>query len=385
MTKTSISWCLGPDGAPGFSWNPVVGCSPVSAGCTHCWAARLASTRLAHLPEYKGLTEPTVIMSANPPGSGPGPSIWTGQTRFLPDRLGEPLRRRQPSGIAVGLMGDIGHPTIRDVDRFRIWLTMARASWHQFFVLTKRPAELSRFIQRWCSVEEDTLEPRLARGPEDVRRCYRSERARLFADMLEGMGEPPPGAAYPTFDWMEGPRWLPSILPNVAIGVSMEDQATADERIPELLQIPAAVRFVSAEPLLGPVNFCEVWMPDGDGLGSTLKNLGGTGTGIDWIVVGGESGSQARPCSVDWIRSIVGQCREAGVPCWVKQLGTNCVDRNDAGFDGAEGEWPTGTRTRGSERFQGAPTRIDLRDRAGADPSEWPEDLRVRQMLEACR
>jgi protein gp37 len=263
-------------------------------------------------------------------------------------------------------MGDIGHPTIRDVDRFRIWLTMARAFWHQFFVLTKRPAELSRFIERWCSVEEDTLEPRLVRGPEEVRRCYRSERARLFADMLEGMGEPPPGAAYPTFDWMEGPRWFEAILANVAIGVSIEDQATANDRMLELEETPAALRFISAEPLLEDLQRIDL-------------------SGISWVIVGGESGPNARPCHVDWIRSVIRECREAGVACWVKQLGTNCVDRNDAGFDGAEGEWPAGTRTRGSERFQGAPVHIRFRDRAGADPSEWPEDLKVRQTLEARR
>ncbi|HHS84313.1 MAG TPA: DUF5131 family protein, partial [Gammaproteobacteria bacterium] len=137
-------------------------------------------------------------------------------------------------------------------------------------------------------------------------------------------------------------RWWP--LPNVWIGVSVEDQASADERIPLLLDTPAAVRFVSAEPLLGPVDLQYASFNGADSLESM--------DGLDWVVVGGESGPKARPFNTDWALSIVEQCRAAGVPCFVKQLGGHVI--------------------------QGGERRIK-KNKKGADMSEWPHELRVRE------
>jgi protein gp37 len=140
-------------------------------------------------------------------------------------------------------------------------------------------------------------------------------------------------------------------LPNVWLGVSVEDQATADARIPLLLQTPAAVRFISAEPLLAQINLRDVdgWL---DALASGPPRL-------SWVIAGGESGPKARPCDVAWIRSIVQQCQAAGVPAFVKQLGTN-------------------PRWAGADVSPIAPARGKC-----ADPAEWPADLRVRQFPEA--
>lgn len=179
---------------------------------------------------------------------------------------------------------------------------------------------------------------------------------------------------------------LPDRLNRVWLGVSCEDQKTADERIPLLLQTPAAVRFISAEPLLGPIDLRK-W---------TLAEHGrrqiGAQPGMHWVIVGGESGPHARPCNIEWIRSIVKQCRAAGVPVFCKQLGANIICRNDNGFDGIEPyEWPDifgfekvapwiehdiyGFR----EEYQGADVRVHLSNRKGGDPVEWPDDLRVRE------
>jgi hypothetical protein len=169
--------------------------------------------------------------------------------------------------------------------------------------------------------------------------------------------------------------WPPS---NVWLGASVEDQPRADERIPELLRVPAAVRFLSIEPMLGPVklddpivtNHIQIgeqwsrydwafpltgrgWDAQGDEIGRRPEFVS-----VDWVIVGGESGPKARPCHVEWIRSIVEQCKAAGVPCFVKQLGARPV-------------------------LDGKP--LDLQDSKGGEPEKWPEDLRVREMPEVQR
>lgn len=153
-------------------------------------------------------------------------------------------------------------------------------------------------------------------------------------------------------------------LRNVWLGCSVENQHFADERIPLLLQTPAAVRFVSAEPLLGPVNvepFLQ-YPPLHDDHKMTFG--GREWRGLDWVIAGGESGSGARPCDLAWIRSIVAQCKAAGLPAFVKQLGAVPIYRTLPPFNGAQG-----LRSNGEK----------LKDRKGGDPSEWPADLRVRQ------
>jgi hypothetical protein len=174
----------------------------------------------------------------------------------------------------------------------------------------------------------------------------------------------------------ESPRWTLPVghpfprycqawpLANVALGVSVEDREHLN-RIDDLRQTPAALRWFNAEPLLG--------------------DLGELGlSGLDWVVVGGESGPGARLCHPDWIRSIRDQCQAAAMPVFIKQLGSYVVDRNDAGFEGDEPEsWPMGTDPQDLDtRYQGAPVRIPLRDTKGADISEWPADLRVRELPE---
>lgn len=158
--------------------------------------------------------------------------------------------------------------------------------------------------------------------------------------------------------------------PNVWIGATIVNAEEAERDVPKLLATPAAVRFVSYEPALGPVDWTR-WL------------------GIDWIIVGGEStqGAKAREFPIRWARSTVQQARKIGAAPFVKQLGSNLIDRNDAGFEGdGDDQWPAGTADKVEhdpfgqcDEHQGAPVRVHLRDRAGANPVEWPEDVRVRE------
>ena len=154
-------------------------------------------------------------------------------------------------------------------------------------------------------------------------------------------------------------------LPNVWLGVSVENQRAADERIPELLNTPAAVRWLSCEPLLEHV---DLRLDEESLCGPGPDDSRRTRTGLRWVVVGGESGSGARPTDIDWIRGIVQQCQGARVPVFVKQLGARPVGL------------PPPESWRGLARPDGR-----LRDRAGGNPAEWPASLRVRQYPEVGR
>lgn len=207
-------------------------------------------------------------------------------------------------------------------------------------------------------------------------------------------------AALLDFNWTHFP-------PNVWLGATVVNQEEADRDIPKLLAVPAAVRFLSIEPMLGPIDLTHLRAHNGaapirhnclNGYSSDtpyglikagLPDRFGCGK-VDWVIVGGESnqpGHRARPFNIAWARSIVAKCEAAGVPVFVKQMGSFVIDRNDAGFDGCgPSEWPCGSDDKVEhdiygfrEEYQGADVRVRLLGRAGADPSEWPEDLRVRE------
>lgn len=153
-------------------------------------------------------------------------------------------------------------------------------------------------------------------------------------------------------------------LPNIWLGTTVEDQRRADERIPHLLRVPAAVRFLSCEPLLEDVDLTEhIGKVGADGW-TTKASL------VDWVIVGGESGHHARPFDIGWARDIVSQCRDARVAPFVKQLGALPQDH------GTGLGWPDGVSFR---EGVGPGSRVVLRDPKGGDMSEWPADLRVRE------
>jgi len=299
---SKIEWTRGDDGTPGATWNPTRGCSRVSSGCKNCYAERVAARFSGHGQPYAGLATRS-------------PARWTGEVRLVPEMLGAPLRWK-PRRIFVNSMSDMFHEVLSDEEIAAVFGVMAAAPQHTFQILTKRPERMRRWFESYIPL--DSLP--LAALHEAYRRLGRDK---PFLDAH---------TAYP--------------LPNVWLGCSVEDQATADARIPLLLQTPAAVRFVSYEPALAAVDFRTALFGQGDG------------TGIDWLIVGGESGPGARPFDLAWARSAVTQCRATGTPVFVKQLGA------DPRLDGAQ--FP-------------AERRMGGWDRKGGDPYFWPEDLRVRE------
>lgn len=280
------------------SWNPIVGCSVHSPGCKHCYAMgqahRLASNPAT--PHYAGTTKMTK--------TGP---VFTGKVALAPERvLTAPLHWRAPRRIFVNSMGDLFHENVPDEWIDRVFAVMALCPQHAFQVLTKRAERMREYMQ-----------PHARRGTNTHHRIYMQLKS------------------------MRREFSFTCPLPNLWIGVSCERQQEADERIPHLLDTPAAVRFVSAEPLLGPIDFSAL-----DYAGNRLDALAGTCEphtihfdGLDWVIVGGESGPRARPMHPDWARSIRDQCAAAGVPFFFKQWG-EWIEWGQAGAT----QWSNATR-----------------------------------------
>lgn len=272
------------------TWNAITGCSLVSPGCTNCYAMKLAGTRLAHHPSRAGLTRDTK--------AGP---VWTGKVRFNEQWLDQPLRWRKPRRIFVCAHGDLFAEGVPDEWIDRVFAVMALAPQHQFLLLTKRPLRMQNYT----------------RNPATPGRI-----ARALVDMM--IAGKLPKHAVTDDSWpvqSEGDIDLPDDiflrqwpLSNCWKGVSVEDQPRADERIPILLDTPAAVRWISAEPLLGALDL-RVYMPNA--LWSRLASW--KQPELDWVVAGAESGPGARPCDLEWIRSLRDQCASSGSPFFWKQ------------------------------------------------------------------
>jgi protein gp37 len=351
MAATSIEWTdrtINPIRARPRSADPPRGsghyCEKVSPGCAHCYSSAM---------QHRFGT----------------PRFGSGQRReqvdvFLdPAKLAEVLRRRQPTRWFWCDMTDLFGDWVPDEWIDACFATMALTPQHTHQVLTKRPERMRRYF---CESVNGSGDPRAA--------------AIEYAGYALGIDRP--------LGWLDDDK----PLPNVWLGVSVEDQQRADERIPLLLRTPAAVRFLSCEPLLGPIRFRDV--PGLNKLPGVHIAEGRSPAGVDWVIAGGESGPGARPCQLAWLRSLVAQCRAAGVACFVKQLGAvPVIEPVPATLRGpavlqAElaicARWPDGTRFGGWSGLPALNGRVaHLRDRKGGDMSEWPADLRVREFPSA--
>lgn len=299
------------------SWNPIVGCSIVSPGCTNCYAMRMAARidKMAETVEALSDRSPSRHYCGLTKSSKAGP-VWTGEVAQAPDHiLTAPLRWKKPRRVFVNSMGDVFHEAIPDEWIDRVFAVMALAPQHTFQVLTKRAQRMHGYMttperKRTIAVQTMYISESLAR--------QRMAKARIkldhFSVCFAGSGP----------------------LPNVWLGVSAERQQEADERIPLLLDTPAAVRFVSLEPLLGPIDLTTITFERAYGTGLLNALTGekrghvpnsplGDGNRLDWSIVGGESGTGARPMHPDWARSIRDQCAAAGVPFFFKQWGAHRV------------------------------------------------------------
>ncbi len=310
----------------GPTWNPIRGCDPVSPGCKYCYAVRIAH----RFSWGRGLT---VIRSDRP--------AWSGQLHFVREKLDEPLRWRKPRRVFPCSGADLFHEGVPFEYVAAMFGVMAAARRHTFQVLTKRADRIPEFYE-WL------LNGAGSRGWVGLTLHHHARQAGVSARLLEGALEEP----------------CPWPLPNVWLGTSVENPDYL-WRVERLLEVEAAVSWVSAEPLLARIDFSPYLQGE--------RKLG-------WVVVGGESGRigyDCRPCAMEWIDEIKDQCLEARVPVFVKQLGSWVVSEERMAQSVEEAN--------DLRRACGHTERDDpwlwsagLKDAKGEDPDEWPKEMRVR-------
>jgi protein gp37 len=326
VSKTSIEWTRGDDGTAGATWNPVRGCRKISPGCKHCYAETFAE-------RFEGVAGHPYELGFKP--------------RTVPDALDAPLRWKRPRRVFVNSMSDLFLEDFSNEYIAAVFGVMAAAPQHTFQVLTKR----AKRMREWFEWVASNAASRCSEAA-----VWATTVDEMFPEQLSDVPAPWP-------------------LPNVWTGVSCEDQPRLIERVEDLRHIPAAVRFMSLEPLLGPLDFevdpdatsrrlgvltCPVCRGWGGSLTSLVPDVNGneqmkdcthcrsSGCAIDWAIIGGESGPGARPFDAVWARSIVAQCRLGAVACFVKQFGSHPIDGRISS------------------------DVIRMKDRKGGDPSEWP-------------
>lgn len=315
---TGISWT-------DDTWNPIKGCSRVSPGCANCYAevqaARIVRMGKGKPTAYDGLVRVTAG----------GEPRWTGRIRLVPEALALPLSWRKPRRIFVDSMSDLFHERLDDEQIDLVFAAMLLAPRHTFQVLTKRAARMRSYFEA-----PDLYERVLAAADYFRRRDPRLNQV--------GIGDPATSPA----------RWI-------WLGISVENQDAADERIPELLRTPAAVRFLSCEPLLGEVD-----------LAKASPNARSLVEDLDWIIAGCESGPGARPCSVEWLRSLRDQCAWSGVAFFLKQaVEPTPVDQPAAVLRGIRHFAPTASSPDGSKRKPGGVIELPYLD--GVQHAAFPE------------
>ena len=313
--KTSIEWT-------DASWSPIVGCTRKSEGCRNCWSERFLA-RFGGIAGHKfeGLSRFT--------SNGPR---WSGEVRFAEAALEDPIRWRAPRKIFVCSTSDLFHEKVPDEWIDRIFAVMALCPQHEFQCLTKRPKRMRAYLS----------------NPDTPGRVAKAaDRLSVAKEIAIGRDFSVSGTQVRNIargDQWASPGEMPWPLPQIWVGVSIENQETADERIPLLLQTPAAVRWISYEPALGEINIRSWLHPASD-------------TNISWLVCGGESGPGARPCDRRWIYNVMDQCKTVSIPIFIKQLGAK-------------------------SHIDGTGNFLKIKDPKGGNMREWPADLRVRQWPE---
>ncbi len=339
--KTKIQWCE-------TSWNPIRGCSMVSTGCSRCYAERVAARFSGPGLPYEGTIG--------------GNGKWNGVIKLVEEHLLDPLRWKRPRRVFVNSMSDLFHENCPDEWVHRVFMVMASSRRHIFQILTKRPERMADYFKRFAWGDIIAMARQECENRPPFGKMNEADHLSAQYQIDDTFSGTRPSILGEEHYHDAKPPRLPQAwpLPNIWLGCSVENQATADERIPHLLRCPAAVRFLSVEPLLGPVEIQDMLMGTDRNHGNCMvcgNTIGcecpGEGPMIHWVIVGGESGSGARPCNVEWVRSIVQQCKAAGVACFIKQFGSDAL-------------YPSGVHCR-------------LKDSKGGDPSEWPSDLRVRE------
>ncbi len=294
--NSSIEWCEA-------TWNCLAGCTEISPGCLNCYAAVMAH-RLAAMGQakYQGTTKKLPN----------GKVVWTGVVNLDEESLRIPLKRKKPTTYFVNSMSDLFHENVPDEFIDKVFAVMNSCTltlpisgksrrWHTFQVLTKRASRMHEYMD--------------SRRPDHFRQGKHPwfEAGRGDDGPLRGMGG----------EIMNAGACLQWPLPNVWLGVSAEDQKRANERIPELLQTSAAVRFVSYEPAVGPVDFSgffQVCCGRGQQVSEFEMECCNQPVGIDWVIGGCESGHGRRPSELEWFADARARCAVAGVAYFQKQI-----------------------------------------------------------------
>lgn len=313
------------------TWNVVTGCTPISEGCANCYAARYAKRGIGDfrtMDTGHGDTEEPIIKRR--PFS---------EVRTHPDRLDKPLRWKKPRMVFVCSMGDLFYEAVNDTFIMAVFGVMAAARNCTFQVLTKRPQRMFKWFEMMASSTAEVF----SKGPFPPMRPA----SHHYLTQVVGFAEEIIGRLIIPQEEEETIE-TPWPLPNVWLGVSAENQARADERIPILFQTPAAVRFVSIEPLLRAVDLRAVKIGCGyDSLSCACSPDSCNHPKVDWVIVGAESGPKFRECKIEWVEDIVEQCQSANVPVHVKQLHINGkLSKNMADWPEhlRVREWPGGMR-----------------------------------------
>jgi len=310
-SKTDIEWT----GENGRSWNMILGCDKKSKGCQNCYALTM-SARVANQGRVRD--NPTKVQKAYQkivkynPEKEKYEAKWNGKIVELPDRLQDPIRWQKPSIVFVNSMSDLFHPEVKQETIDRVFAAMALAPRHYFLILTKRPKRMMKHLRR------------------------------TWAETLDGRVTGPMAAATFWFDNIENARQKVSraygnrgYLLNVGVGTSIESQEVLHERILPLVNTPADMKFLSCEPLIGPLDLSN-HLSTLDRIKAQLYNDPHAATllqdsinegradgpmAIDWVITGGESGHHARPMKPAWEHEIRVQCQEHDVAYFFKQYG----------------------------------------------------------------
>lgn len=359
--KTGISWT-------DYSWNPTRGCNLASPGCASCYAMKLAWRFAGIGKPFAGL----VKMGKR------GPQ-WTGDTLFVLKALAEPLGWTGQPVVFVDSMSDLFFDAFTDEQIAAVFGIVAVTPAIRYMVLTKRAERMRKWFERIADpaplIGEEA--PVFSWARETVAlRC-----ALMAARLLRGGGmEKEASRVMEAAIAAQEAGPIPWPLSNLAAGVSVENQEWADRRVPELVRVPAAMRFISQEPTLELVRYgvdqdatanrlgmftCPKCHGCGENhtggldldanpLGTSCRHCNGSGAAIDLVIFGGESGSGARHCAIEALQAGVAECRRAGVAPYVKQVG----------------RFPTSGL---------AVLRLNARQK-GDNPAEWPADLRIQEM-----
>jgi protein gp37 len=352
MSKSKIAWT-------DETANWIVGCTKISAGCAHCYASTAAnSARLQQFPQYKNVVDHK--------------GNWNGTVEFVPKVLDDLLKGKRERRVFAPSMSDPFHPAVKDEWLDQFFAVVALTPHITYQVLTKRPERMYEYItnllteerfRSFCNEQSELLAAKKVSWPkyvfdpktdmdddDDLETCLENH---LFDCLQQAFEESPDSEA-----------WADQVLQNLHLGVTVENQSAANDRIPWLLKTPAAKRFLSVEPLLESIVFdhqVEGISEEGATMLHSLTGLMRTPyendsftNKIDWVIVGGESGKDARQFHLKWANSIRIQCKSAGVAFFMKQMGSNPF----------LGDQP-----------------LKLKSRSGTDISEWPQDLQVQEFI----